>query len=109
VPVAVQILVAGTTRTLTASPPRMEATGHFPAAPNEAGDYSVTAADRASQFPGAGAVYDRRHDRDPATAKVTVVPNTPLTGKFTLTNLSDMTLSGLTATAAAGRRPLPCS
>ena len=34
----------------------------------------------------------------PATGNVTVVPNTPLTGTFTLTNLSDVTLTGLTAT-----------
>ncbi len=33
---------------------------------------------------------------------MTVVPNTPLTGTFTLTNLSDATLTGLTATASGG-------
>ena len=33
---------------------------------------------------------------------MTVVPNTPLTGTFTLTNLSDVTLTGLTATASGG-------
>ena len=38
----------------------------------------------------------------PATANVTVVPNTPLTGTFTLTNLSSTTLTGLTATASGG-------
>ncbi len=38
----------------------------------------------------------------PATAKVIVVPNTPLTGSFTLTNLSSVTLTGLKATAIGG-------
>ena len=38
----------------------------------------------------------------PANANVTVVPNTPLTGTFTLTNLSATTLSGLTANASGG-------
>ncbi len=38
----------------------------------------------------------------PQTARVTIVPNTPLTGQFTLKNLSNVALSGLTATASGG-------
>ncbi len=38
----------------------------------------------------------------PASANVRIVPNTPLTGQFTLTNLSGESLTGLTATASGG-------
>ena len=104
VPVAVQILVAGTTRTLTAT---TDASGHysvtFQPLPNEAGEYSVTAADPGVTNPAVQAHFAIvGMTASPATANVTVVPNTPLTGTFTLTNLSSTTLSGLTATASGG-------
>ena len=104
VPVAVQILVAGTTRTLTAT---TAANGSysvtFQPLPNEAGDYSVTAADPGVTNPAVQAQFEIvGMTASPANANVTVVPNTPLTGTFTLTNLSDVTLTGLTATASGG-------
>ena len=104
VPVAVQILVAGTTRTLTAT---TDASGHysvtFQPLPNEAGEYSVTAADPGVTNPAVQAQFEIvGMTASPASANVTVVPNTPLTGQFTLTNLSDVTLTGLTATASGG-------
>ena len=104
VPVAVQILVAGTTRTLTAT---TDASGNysvtFQPLPNEAGEYSVTAADPDVTNPAVQAHFEIvGMTASPATANVTVVPNTPLTGQFTLTNLSNTTLSGLTATASGG-------
>jgi RHS repeat-associated protein len=104
VPVAVQILVAGTTRTLTGT---TNASGDysvtFQPLPDEAGNYSVTAADPDVTNPAVQAQFTIvGMTASPSTAKVTVVPNTPLTGTFTLTNLSDVTLSGLTATARGG-------
>jgi protocatechuate 3,4-dioxygenase beta subunit len=104
VPVAVQILVAGTTRTLTAT---TAANGSysvtFQPLPDEAGAYSVTAADPGVTNPPVQAQFEIvGMTASPATANVTVVPNTPLTGTFTLTNLSNTTLSGLTATSSGG-------
>ena len=90
VPVAVQILVDGTTRTLTAT---TDANGNysvtFQPLPTEAGEYSVTAADPGVTNPSVQAHFEIvGMTASPATAKVTVIPNTPLTGTFTLTNLS---------------------
>ena len=104
VPVAVQVLVAGTTRTLTAT---TAANGSysvtFQPLPDEAGEYSVTAADPGVTNPAVQAHFEIvGMTASPATANVTVIPNTPLTGTFTLTNLSNVTLSGLTATASGG-------
>ncbi len=104
VPVAVQILVAGTTRTLTAT---TDSSGHysvtFQPLEDEAGEYSVTAADPGVTNPAVQAQFEIvGMTATPANANVSVVPNTPLTGQFTLTNLSDVTLSGLTATASGG-------
>ncbi|MFI5458474.1 MAG: SdrD B-like domain-containing protein [Isosphaerales bacterium] len=101
-PVAVQILVGGTTRTLTAT---TDSNGDysvtFQPLPNEAGQYSVTAADPGVTNPAVQAQFEIiGMTATPATANVTVVPNTPLTGTFTLTNLSDVALSGLTATSS---------
>ena len=67
VPVAVRIMVDGTTRTLTAT---TDSSGHysvtFQPLQNEAGEYSVTAADPGVTNPrGAGAFRDRRHDGHP--------------------------------------------
>ena len=99
VPVAVQILVDGTTRTLTAT---TNASGDFSVTfqplPDEAGTYSVTAADPGVTNPAVQAEFEIvGMTASPATGNVTVVPNTPLTGTFALTNLSDVTLTGLTA------------
>ena len=59
VPVAVQILVAGTTRTLTAT---TDSSGHysvtFQPLPNEAGEYSVTAADPGVTNPAVQAQFE---------------------------------------------------
>ena len=104
VPVAVQILVDGTTRTLTAT---TNSTGHynitFQPLQNEAGNYSVTAADPGVTNPPVqlGFVIVGM-TATPANANVQVVPNTPLNGQFTLTNLSDVALTGLTATYSGG-------
>ena len=100
VPVAVQILVDGTTRTLTGT---TNASGDysvtFQPLPDEAGSYSVTAADPGVTNPAVQAQFEIvGMSASPATGNVTVVPDTPLTGTFTLTNLSDVTLTGLTAT-----------
>ena len=83
VPVAVQILVAGTTRTLTAT---TDANGDysvtFQPLPDEAGEYSVTAADPGVTNPAVQAQFEIvGMTASPATANVTVVPNTPLTGR----------------------------
>ena len=99
VPVAVQILVDGTTRTLTGT---TNASGDysvtFQPLPDEAGSYSVTAADPGVTNPAVQAEFEIvSMSASPATGNVTVVPNTPLTGTFTLTNLSDVTLTGLAA------------
>src|SRR5208337_2893146 len=104
VPVAVQILVDGTSRTLTGT---TDASGSysvtFQPLPNEAGEYSVTAADPGVTNPAVQAQFTIvGMTASPATANVTVVPDTPLTGTFTLTNLSSTTLSGLSATASGG-------
>jgi RHS repeat-associated protein len=104
VPVAVGILVAGTTRTLTAT---TDASGNysvtFQPLPNEAGEYSVTAADAGVTNPTVQAQFQIvGMTASPPSANVTIVPNTPLTGQFTLTNLSNVTLTGLTATASGG-------
>ena len=59
VPVAVEIMVAGTTRTLTAT---TDSSGHysvtFQPLPNEAGDYSVTAADPGVTNPAVQAQFE---------------------------------------------------
>ncbi len=104
VPVAVQILVDGTSRTLTAT---TDANGNysvtFQPLPDEAGNYSVTAADPGVTNPAVQAQFVIvGMTASPANANVTIVPNTPLTGTFTLTNLSNTTLSGLTATYSGG-------
>ncbi len=102
VPVAVGILVNGTTRTLTAT---TGSSGNysvtFQPLPDEAGNYSVTAADPGVTNPPVQATFAIvGMTASPATGNVTIVPNTPLTGSFTLTNLSDVTLTGLTATSS---------
>ena len=104
VPVAVQVQVDGTTRTLTAT---TDANGSysvtFQPLPDEAGEYSVTAADPGVTNPAVQSEFTIvGMTATPATANVTVVPNTPLSGTFTLTDLSDTTLTGLTATASGG-------
>ncbi len=104
VPVAVQVMVGGTTRTLTAT---TGPTGHysitFQPLENEAGNYSVAAADPGVSNPPAQIQFQIvGMTAAPASANVQVVPNTPLTGQFTLTNLSGMALTGLTATASGG-------
>ena len=104
VPVAVQILVAGTTRTLTAT---TDSNGNysvtFQPLPDEAGDYSVTAADPGVTNPAVQAQF--------AIVGMTAFPGHregdgrsqhAADGHFTLTNLSDVTFSGLTATASGG-------
>ena len=100
VPVAVQILVDGTTRTLTATTaPNGTYSVTFQPLPDEAGSYSVTAADPGVTNPAVQASFEIvGMSASPATGNVTVVPDTPLTGSFLLTNLSDVTLTGLTAT-----------
>ena len=100
VAVAVQILVDGTSRTLTGT---TTASGDFSVTfqplPDEAGSYSVTAADPGVTNPAVQAQFEIvGMSASPATGNVTVVPDTPLTGTFTLTNLSDVMLTGLTAT-----------
>ena len=104
VPVAVQILVSGTTRTLTGT---TDASGDysvtFQPLPDEAGEYSVTAADPGVTNPPIQAQFEIvGMSATPANRNVSVVPNTPLTGTFTLANLSETTLTGLTATATGG-------
>ncbi len=104
VPVAIQIRVAGTTRTFTTT---TDANGHysytFQPLQNEAGEYSVTADDPGVANPTVQAHFEIvGMSSSPPNATVTVVPNTPLTGQFTLTNLSNATLTGLTATASGG-------
>ncbi len=104
VPVAVEIMVAGTTRTLTAV---TDATGHyavtFQPLAKEAGLYSVAAADPGVTNPAVQAHFTIvGMTASPAVANVKVVPGTPLTGQFTLTDLSATALTGLTATASGG-------
>ncbi len=104
VPVAVEIQVAGTTRTLTAT---TEANGNysvtFQPLPNEGGDYSVTAADPGVTNPAVQAQFEiAGMTASPSTASVTVVPDTLLSGMFTLANLSRHALTGLTATSTGG-------
>ena len=97
VPAAVQILVDGTPRTLPAPTPASgEYRVTFPPLPDEAGSYSVTAADPGVTNPAVQAEFEIvSMSASPATGNVTVVPNTPLTGTFTQlnTNLSDVTSS----------------
>lgn len=104
VPVAINIMVKGTTRTLTAT---TDSNGHyntvFQPLQNEAGDYSAAAADPGVANPVPQAQFEIVGiSATPATANVQIVPNTPLTGQFTLTNLSNVDLTGLTATASGG-------
>jgi RHS repeat-associated protein len=104
VPVAVEIMVDGTTRTLTAT---TDSSGDysitFQPLQNEAGEYSVAAADPGVTNPPVQAYFQIvGMTATPASANVNVVPDTPLSGQFTLTNLSDVTLTGLTATASGG-------
>ena len=104
VPVAVQIMVGGTTRTLTAT---TDATGHysltFQPLPNEAGDYSVAADDPGVANPAVQAHFQiLGMSASPSSANVTLVPDTPLSGQFTLTNLNNVTLTGLSAAASGG-------
>jgi hypothetical protein len=104
VPVAVQILVDGTERTLTAT---TDAQGDysttFQPLANEAGDYAITAG-----YPGAPLGTTQAQfqivgiSATPPNATLQVVPDTPLTGQFTLTNMTDAPLSGITATAESG-------
>ncbi len=82
VPVAVQILVDGTTRTLTAT---TDSNGNysvtFQPLPDEAGEYSVTAGDPGVTNPPVQAQFEIvGMTASPATGNVTIVPNTPLTG-----------------------------
>jgi len=104
VPVAVQVMVAGTTRTLTAT---TDSSGNysvtFQPLPNEAGQYLITAADPGVTNPPVKLPLEIiGMSASPASANVTVVPNTPLTGQFTLTNLGNETLTGITATSTGG-------
>ena len=67
------------------------------------GNYSVTAADPGVTNPAVQAQFTIvGMTATPANTNVTVVPNTPLTGTFTLTNLSSATLTGVTATSSGG-------
>ena len=104
VPVAVGIMVDGTTRTLTATTDfRGDYTITFQPLQNEAGEYSVTAADPGVTNPPVQAQFAIvGMTATPASANVQVIPGTPLTGQFTLTNLSDVALTGLTATTSGG-------
>jgi CARDB/Carboxypeptidase regulatory-like domain len=104
VPVALQIRVNGTTRTLTAT---TESNGNysitFQPLQYEAGSYSVAAADPGETNPPAQASFTIvGMTATPATGNVKVVPNTPLTGQFTLTDLSSTPLTGITVTASGG-------
>ena len=104
VPVAVQIQVGGTTRTLTAT---TDANGAYSTTflplPNEAGEYSVAASDPGVTNPAVQAHFQIiGFASTPTRDNVTVIPNTPLTGHFTLTNLGDTVLTGLTATVYGG-------
>jgi RHS repeat-associated protein len=103
-PVAVEIMVAGTTRTLTAT---TDSSGHysitFQPLQNEAGQYSVAAADPGVSNPAVQASFQIvGMTASPAFATLQVVPLTPLTGHFTLTDLSSTPLTGLVATAQGG-------
>jgi hypothetical protein len=104
VPVAVDIMVSGATRTLIGT---TDSTGNysitFQPLQYEAGEYSVAAADPGVPNPPAQAYFEIVGIiATPATASVQVIPDTPLSGQFTLTNLSDVTLTGLTATSSGG-------
>jgi hypothetical protein len=104
VPVAVGVLVNGTTRTLTAY---TDSGGHysitFEPLQTEAGAYAVTAADPGVTNPAVQAHFEIvGMTASPASGNVQVVPNTPLSGQFTLTNLSGVPLTGVTATASGG-------
>ena len=103
-PVAVQISVAGTTRTLTAT---TDSSGHysvtFQPLANEAGDYSVAAADPGVTNPAVQAHFTIAGlSASPAFGSLTLVPNTPLTGQITIKNLSPTAATGLTATKQGG-------
>ena len=83
-PVAVQVLVAGTARTLTAT---TDASGHysvtFQPLQHEAGNYSVTAADPGVTNPAVQAQFEIvGMSATPASGNVRIVPNTPLTGQI---------------------------
>ena len=104
VPVAVDVMVAGTSRTLTAT---TDADGNYSVTfvplEDEAGSYSVAAADPDVTNPAAEAQFAIvGMSASPAGATLQVVPGTPLTGQFTLTDLSATPLTGLTATTQGG-------
>src|SRR5262249_44209591 len=104
VPVAVQILVNGTTRTLTATTDSSGAYSvTFQPLAYEAGQYSVTAADpRVTNPPVEASFQIVGMTASPASGNVQLIPNTPLSGQFTLTDLSGTPLTGLTASASGG-------
>jgi RHS repeat-associated protein len=70
---------------------------------DEAGEYGVTAGDPGVTNPSVQAQFEIvGMTASPATGNVTIVPSTQLTGDFTLTNLSDVPLTGLSATWSGG-------
>src|SRR5262249_45999218 len=104
VPVAVRIMVAGTTRTLSAT---TDSNGHysvtFQPLAKEAGDYAVAASDPGVTNPAMQAHFTIAGlSASPAFGSLTLVPNTPLTGQITITNLSRASATGLSATKQGG-------
>ncbi len=104
VPVALTIVVAGTTRTLTAT---TDADGNYTATftplPYEAGDYTVAADDPGVSDPSAQAAFTivgLKADSSPGLLQAT--PGVSLTGTVIVQNLSGTELTGLTATASGG-------
>ena len=104
VPVAVGIMVAGTTCTLTAM---TNGNGQysitFQPLANETGEYSVSADDPGVTNPAVQAQFEIvGMTASPTSENVKIIPNTPLTGQITLTNLTDIALTGITATTSGG-------
>ena len=104
VPVDVRILVNGTRRVLTAT---TNSNGNynldFQPLFNEAGEYSV-----AADHPGVLTDLVQTHfeivglSATPAYSQIKLIPDTPVSGQFVLSNLSAASLTGLTATAQGG-------
>ncbi len=105
VPVSVDVLVAGTERVLNAT---TDANGNyavtFQPLPTEAGVYSIAAGyPGATIGPSQGQFTIVGMTANPANiASLSLAPGTPLTGQITLTNLTDMPLTGLAATVEGG-------
>ena len=104
VPVTVQVRVAGTSRTLTTT---TDSNGHysltFQPLAQETGLYYLTAS-----APGVTSLAIQSEfeiiglTATPANGNLKIVPNTPLTGTITLTDLSGVALTSLTATSSGG-------